>query len=531
MDFGKRKVRGRRGNVKIEMEDMERKYEHTLTFYIQPPDDSISLQEFEDYAVARLKLLRVIERVNLMSNVKYSQEWVQGIQKELKQPGSGLEHFSFPILPINGDSTKLLEARKFDHLSHYILRLAYCRSEESRKWMISLEVDYFRFKYARESKHASERFMESHNMSYNPMNKTEQKDILDKLQCSNFQISAGTIADIDYYEVPFIEVLDLVRARKVFLRKGIAFVPYTELGQLLASKLRSSLSQSLAVTSKLIKQIEDDERIYQLLQDFDKRHTGRSFGEKKDKENTVSVDMLPELSQKSFPLCMKNLYEVVKKESHVKHWGRLQLGLFFKGLGLPLDDSINFWRTNFMKKAGMDGTRFDKQYLYNIRHMYGKEGKRADYTPHSCMKIIMSSVGPGESHGCPFRHSDPIPLRAKLADANISAPGIKEIIELAEKTHYSIACQKYFEWVHNKATVDGGINHPNQYFEESRKVLLGVVRTKASDLVKKTKVNVYSESEEPTVRNLTEEIKDWPNEDEDMEDFIMNEIKDTDMNE
>lgn len=44
--------------------------------------------------------------------------------------------------------------------------------------------------------------------------------------------------------------------------------------------------------------------------------------------------------------------------------------------------------------------QFDKNYSYNVRHSYGKEGKRTDYTPFSCMKIITRVEPKGdECHG------------------------------------------------------------------------------------------------------------------------------------
>jgi len=55
----------------------------------------------------------------------------------------------------------------------------------------------------------------------------------------------------------------------------------------------------------------------------------------------------------------------------------------------------------------------------------------------------------------------------------LSRLGVKEILDLIEGHHYQIACQKYFEWTHDQMTVEGGVNHPNQYFEESRAVLSG----------------------------------------------------------
>ncbi|XP_018420356.1 PREDICTED: DNA primase large subunit-like [Nanorana parkeri] len=39
--------------------------------------------------------------------------------------------------------------------------------------------------------------------------------------------------------------------------------------------------------------------------------------------------------------------------------------------------------------------------------------------------------------------------------------------------HYQLACQKYFELTHNVDDCGFSLNHPNQYFIESQKLLTG----------------------------------------------------------
>lgn len=56
----------------------------------------------------------------------------------------------------------------------------------------------------------------------------------------------------EYYKVPFVIVSDLVRARKVYLSKGMAFIVSEDMSSVIASIYRSSLSKSLAVSHIVI---------------------------------------------------------------------------------------------------------------------------------------------------------------------------------------------------------------------------------------------------------------------------------------
>ena len=107
-------------------------------------------------------------------------------------------------------------------------------------------------------------------------------------------------------------------------------------------------------------------------------------------------------------------------------------------------------------------------YAYNVRHAYGKEGKRQDYTPYSCRKIILGTPpASGDQHGCPFKHWDENRVRAKLGKMKVATRDIKAIME-AKKRKHQLACRRHFEVTHPKAdTTNVPIGHPNEYFELS----------------------------------------------------------------
>ncbi|KDD74000.1 DNA primase, partial [Helicosporidium sp. ATCC 50920] len=114
--------------------------------------------------------------------------------------------------------------------------------------------------------------------------------------------------------------------------------------------------------------------------------------------------------------------------------------------------------------------KFDKEYLYNIRHNYGKEGNRKDYTPYTCAKVISTTPGVGQVHGCPFRTHSADSLRAMLGQLQVSHAATDEAVAKASAGHFQLACAAAWKGKHGSCC-ESGINHPNQYFEESQKAL------------------------------------------------------------
>ncbi|GAB1607376.1 DNA primase large subunit-like [Argonauta hians] len=442
-----------------------------LSFYDVPPSDDISLQEFEEYAIERVKILKIIESLGLQ-HVKLSEDYNRELRAKLK-------------------TTKLWkEIRKtgrFDHVSHFIIRLAYCRSEELRRWFLQQELDLFRYRFSNLSTQEKRDFAKDVKIGYEQISETEKDKLMPKL----IKCSRGVV-DADYYKVWFTDVLDLVKFRKVYLHKGYAYVQFNDLISLISNHFRENLSKGLAITCRSLPRLEEDDRLFPMLNNLSRAYLGETYGNTKNNSGAVTIDMLDTLSRKSYPPCMQQLHQSLRQNHHLRHGGRLQYGLFLKGIGLSLEDALRFWGSELSQSVGID--KFDKAYAYNIRYNYGKEGKRANFTPYSCAKIILSNhPAQGDYHGCVFRHTDPALLRQKFQSQGMSSDNISKVVSYVTEGHYQLACMRHFEVTHGVKDCSFGLQHPNQYFEESQKVLNGEVKSNVAAtpvrIVKLSQVN------------------------------------------
>jgi len=506
-----------RGNQSLPLQEG---YPAALQLYNCPPTDDISLEQFEDWAVERLRLLRAIETQNMSGKTKFSQEWVDAICKELEKHGlekylelAERERVSGKKIPVEVQQ----ENRRVDHISHFILKLAYCRTEELRRWFVTHETDLFRLRWtilrgtgtalSSSVDHVAE-FMLHAGLKYQPISDQEKEETKENIQAASGMSGTKTTYE-DVYRVPWLEAVDLVRARRVYVSKGFAYIPASEVLSLVVGVLRTGLSHSLVRTCRALPHLEEDHRLVGLVHNLDKRYTGEDYGNGKTGERVLPNQVEP-LSKTHFPLCMRSMQAELNSAHHIKYKARLQYGLFLKGIGLTLEDALKFFRSEFAKRPDIDVDKFDKEYAYGIRYNYGKEGKKKNWQPWDCMRIIMESVGAGESHGCPFRHQEPRALRQRLEGQGLKEAQINQIVKKAEEGHYQVACSMQYSTVHHKELSTGVVQHPNQWYLESRGLNTnqGEQGGKKGTNIQTTKAVVYSNKPVKQNEAVFEEMDD-----------------------
>jgi len=479
-----------------------------LQMYKKPPTETLGITEFEERALERLKILKAVERAGV-THIKGGEEYQKKLNDDIKEINESYT---------TGRREQYRETVRNDILSHYILRLAYCRTEDLRRWFIHTECDYFRYRFLAEFSGKPKElnsFLSLNGLQFESVGDEEKQRIFSDLKAASRQT---VTTQTEFFKVPFTDVLDLVRKRAVLIKKGCAYVSQNDLVSIIIGGFRSHLSLMLTKASRMIHAVDEDARLKPILQNLPKRHLGKRYDEKSGALDNLSAVMIPSLV-KSFPPCMQSLYGSMREHHHLKHHGRQQYWNFLKGIGMPMEETIQHVREEFIK--AMDPDKFDKEHRYNIRHSYGQEGKKTNYSPFSCMKIITANPpGPGDNHGCPFRHTDPTLLRQRLTSGQnrISDSAAKTVVDFAKDNHYQVACSCYYEAVHDIELKTSGlaINHPNQYFKESQ------MRLHPERFEKKSLTQVQSQVKSES--QVKHEVKTESNKEdgfEDMDDFDM----------
>jgi DNA primase large subunit len=440
-----------------------------LSMYQAAPTEELSLEEFELFAIDRLIVLRGIEKLRIS-------------QTDRREANEKTQSFLRSHLPWDQDNEFEAQRRK-DNTSHFILRLAHCQTEDQRRWFLTHESALFKFRLAKLTPEEIAAFTKANGLEFEAVGNDEKSRLAKNLQAvasanlnlgpqgapTNMLFSGGlSFNEQQFYRIPFPQALDLVARRQVFLERGFAYVPQQQLHTIIVNRFRTSLSKALLQAKQVFPAAAKDPRLAPLLNGVHKQYVGKQFDGGAGKAVAeLTPETIESVVSKSMPLCMVRLHNALKRDHKLKHQGRQQYWLFLKGAGLSMEDSIRFFQAEFSKIMSVE--TFNKEHLYNIRHAYGKEGKRTNYSPYSCMKIIMGSPPGGqEAHGCPYRHLEKPSLSALLGKLNITGAKQGEIMSHVDKNNYQIACQRHFEITHPGAygrgiNTDGVGNHPNAW--------------------------------------------------------------------
>ncbi|CAK9439913.1 uncharacterized protein LODBEIA_P40130 [Lodderomyces beijingensis] len=498
----KRKTAGRRNfeekQASSAQYNLPKLFSSRLSFYDLPPTEEITLEEFEKWAIDRLKILIEIESCVARSK---SQADIEAAVRPLL--------LKFMPLSASGTGTAenvIIQERMKDYYSHFILRLVFCRGDELRRKFIKNETILFKVRYNLMQPKEQREFIElnSYKLPWCYISAKEKDELFDKLYAAsgsilkqhyaleavdatvtNDQVKQRMAQKENFIKLPFEKITTMVSSRSIYLQKGYGYLPGSLQLNLLAAEFQENLDQILIRTFQAIPRLDEDDRIVLLLTSLSKNFASFQYDTDASSEFNSDINAVTVTSKKimsHYPLCATHLQRGLMTTSHLKYTGRQQLGIFLKGIGLDVDEALKFWSTQFTKNSKLTIDTFNKEYKYNIRHQYGLEGARINYRPWDCATILNKpKPSSSEFHGCPYRDFTQAQLQQALGERGInSQQDLNAIMDNVKNHEFTTACTRVFELTHQKellassktgqAAQQEHINHPNLYFDRSRQL-------------------------------------------------------------
>ncbi|ODV92468.1 hypothetical protein CANCADRAFT_17020, partial [Tortispora caseinolytica NRRL Y-17796] len=448
-------------------------YAHRLNMYDQIPTEEITTDEFEQWALDRLQVLVAVEGfINGRSMTKSEMETV------LKQALD--EYLPMSLTSNTAKQAKTQKERQKDHYSHYILRLAFCRSKELISRFVRAETMLFKMRFDMEERAEKSAFVHDMKFGWEVVDSEEKGRIQPFLEAVS-----GNTAHETFYKIEFEKVLDLVATRRVYLENGTGYVPESLQSSIAAEEFSKRLEFAMNITARLRKAADQDSRLEPVLKHISAGYNAiraANASRKSAVEGDLTAESVEELKD-NFPLCMSQILSHIRTRKHLKYDGRIQFNRFIKGMGVPVQEALEFWQKAF---STITEERFNKDYKYNFRHDYGDVGGRINFHPMSCVEILrLPPPVRDQSHGCPYRDMPPDILNMTLKSMGVQDTAtLNSVQKSVEEKKYNVACATVYRNLHEGALTDAlrenkleqreinrfnpeVIMHPNEYFDLS----------------------------------------------------------------
>lgn len=442
---------------------------HSINLYKTPPFGTLTIGECEDLFRQRLEALTIIEKADLHTGSATLPNSFREIKSYVYKTNC--------IIMQKNDK----QQRRLDHFSHMLIRLYCVYNQSLYDWFKFCEKKllFYRLKDQAQSLTGAqlEAMLRSYKFNFSRIGTVELKALRDE----NLVIWNRYDGDnTELFRVKFTDALRFIAKRSVSLKDGFAYLTRNDILSIVCDVFEKHLQNELSYAQQHL--IVEQAETKQLLKSLDRVYADykEKFEDERRKLNrqpngeprnalTIDINNLAEIEPKHFPPCIRYLHKALTDDHHLKHQGRLIYGTFLRSGGVAMEEAIEFWRKEFTKKIPLES--FERNYKYNIRHLYGREGHKKALSCFSCDKIINDNPpGPSEKHGCPFKHFDDKNLNMMLKDHGLKDVDIESIFLQRKENNFKMACTQYFKFLKGDETSEP-IKSPIGYYYESIRLM------------------------------------------------------------
>ncbi|CAD7923001.1 unnamed protein product [Amoebophrya sp. A25] len=447
-----------------------------LSLYDELPTGKVSIPQFEDMAKQRLKVLHIIDRL-ATPNRPVGKELDENAQRKCKAELDAADLW-LKMPKFDDEVAEFAQKREVyryrDLLSHHILRLVFCRNREARQWFCTQEGRLFALRIQELSDPAKYAFYRDTGNAYPRYTGKNLRELQEATPDARIFGAIPVRYEEEFFEIPFLAIQPYwISKRRVVLKKGKAFVPRSLMLTHVVDIFKRRLSSGLASAFAGLDHVSQDRRIAPFIRTLQENgqnlYIAREPSVAQGPSEKLSLANFEIMMKRSFPPCMRWTVQYQRdSKKRLKHQGKLQLRPFLREAGFDLKSSLSWWRQEVSRDPEMDEGKFEKNFVYDIEHAYGKKGHLKGQNAFGCASIIGFPLpSGGQVHGCPFKVMDSGMLKTVLQHWQVPSGDIEDITTKSSGKHYQLACKEFFCKTHPGSSGEGVGNLPQQFFVES----------------------------------------------------------------